>query len=117
MKTFLASLAMLCAYASFARDLDKTPDSPPSRRPETPASAQTAQTESSTANADPVPRGVQYVSAPNIRADLLVLSVSEKILLPLLPDLRTPEKVQAAQAKLLEMAQGGKVKIRDWVET
>jgi hypothetical protein len=66
---------------------------------------------------EPVPRGVQFINAPIIRADLLCVSGPEEIIVPLLPELRQPAKVQQAQDKLLALVREGKVKLRSWSET
>jgi hypothetical protein len=61
----------------------------------------------------PVPK---YVSAPLIRVDVMMVSLSEDRALPLLSMLRDPQQVQAAQDKLFELIGKKEAILEGWPE-
>jgi hypothetical protein len=113
-KALLSSIATFVTV-SLSANADSTPEGARSGPPNV-ASAQ-AQPAAAQPTPDPVPRGVSFTNAPSIHVDLLVISGPEKMIVPLLPELRDPAKIKQAQEKLLSMVGDGKVKLHNWVET
>jgi hypothetical protein len=86
------------------------PANPVSARPATPADP------SAGVPGEDVPKPMEYNSAPLIRVDVLMVSLSEDKALPLLPALREPAQVQATQTRLLEMIGRKEATLEAWPE-
>ena len=110
-RNLLLSIASVLILATPVAPTALAKEDEDSRAPERPTPA-----ESQEPNLTPVPppRGLTYSDAPSVTVDLLVVSLPDKLVQPLLPDLRDLGKIEGAQRKLLELAASGEAKIEDW---
>jgi hypothetical protein len=106
--TFRHCLALCALSALLATSLAQSPPPTPVPSPAPPATPAPAQPE--------VREVPAFKSGPQVRMDLLMVSVPQAKALALLPDLRDPQKLPAAQAKLLEMIEHQEATLIDWPE-
>src|SRR5262245_26645050 len=109
MKFLLTASAFLSLLSPFAVAADEAPTKPapdtarPSEPPPSPV-------------ADPTvggfgPKPPVFNAGPQVKIDVLMIALSEERWLPLLPELRDPAKIEAAQAKLLQMVTAKQARI------
>jgi hypothetical protein len=118
MKPLIALLACILPCTAQDTPADKpvpagAPTGAPSARP----------VESADSNATPVvdpaafqPFEANFLNTPQVRVDVLMVSMPEARALAMLPELRDPGKIEAAQAKILEMIGRKEATLVDWPE-